>query len=341
MLPDANGNEVQMMCYWSADGKRPMADPVYFLMILYNVDKVEANKKFSKFKDHCDYIKGRWYIEIAKLKELLENKKISHTPSTFPREEANPFRNRIIARFNAFEEGDMSMVIDARNALLNTMNRQAALTSASVSNATTVAGASSVSGASSSSVEEVMPRPLRQKKVAMMPTFPITSNHQAADKTSRIEPAHLMGLLALNSVPPSPISTASVADSVEFTETNPEVLRGLGIDTDQAAPASDKDKSGDMDILEVADESEMQQSSPGADLPAPSAPPAPSAEPAAINASEQEAPVDMDMPDAEKIEEISTGGKFALFMAQVCFFFFKFKNIFDKLGKMVLDSFFF
>ena len=143
------------------------------------------------------------------------------------------------------------------------------------------------------------------------------TNHQAADKTSRIEPAHLLGLLTLNSVPPSPFSTASVADSVEFTETNPEVLRGLGIDTDNDAPASDKDKSGDMDILEVADESEMQQSSTSAQLPAPSVTPAPSADLSAINESEHEAPVDLDMPDAEEIEEISTGGNNALFMAQV------------------------
>ena len=143
------------------------------------------------------------------------------------------------------------------------------------------------------------------------------TNHDSADKTSRIEPAHLLGLLTLNSVPPSPFSTASVADSVEFTETNPEVLRGLGIDTEQAAPASDKEKSGDMHILEVADESEMQQSSTGAEVPAPSAPPAPPAQLPVMNESEQQAPVDMDMPDAEEIEEISTGGKFALFMAQV------------------------
>ena len=61
-------------------------------------------------------------------------------------------------------------------------------------------------------------------------------------------------------------------------------------------------------------------------------------QPAAINASEQEASVDMDMPDAagasqiEKIEEISTGGNFALFMAQVClsFFFYSRTSSFSK-----------
>ncbi len=99
--------------------------------------------------------------------------------------------------------------------------------------------------------------------------------------------------------------------------------------TDEEAPenddevhATDEQAPGDTVMNEVADESEMQQSSTRADLPAPSAPPAPSAQPVAINESDQEAPVGMDMPDAEEIEKISTGGKFALFMAQVCLSFF-------------------
>ena len=94
-------------------------------------------------------------------------------------------------------------------------------------------------------------------------------------------------------------------------------------ENDDEAHATDEQAPGDTVMNEVADESEMQQSSTSADLPAPSAPPAPSAQPVAINESDQEAPVHMDIPDAagafqiEKIEEISTGGKFALFMAQV------------------------
>ena len=168
-LPDAYGNDVQMIAYWSPDGKRPMPDAVHFLSILHNVDKVEANKKLPQIKTHCLMFKGNYFIEIAKLKELLQHNKIPRTPSKFSKSEAEVFRNRIIASFDAFEKGDSSMVI------LNTMNRQAALTSASVSNTPTVPGASSVSGASSSPVEEMMPRPLRQKKVATMPTFPITS----------------------------------------------------------------------------------------------------------------------------------------------------------------------
>jgi hypothetical protein len=128
------------------------------------------------------------------------------------------------------------------------------------------------------------------------------TNHQAtektstADKTSSIKPVHLLGLLDLNRGTPSPylfglldinrgapspslspFSTPSVADSVEFTETNPEALHGLGL---------------------------------------------------GIDAIEQKAP-DMGINDTESEgegEEISTGGNFALFMAQVCLFFFEIQD---------------
>ncbi len=65
------------------------------------------------------------------------------------------------------------------------------------------------------------------------------TNHQ----TSRIKPVHLLGLLDLNHGAPSPSSspfpTASVADSVEFTETNPNGIEVMEQDTpviDQDAP---------------------------------------------------------------------------------------------------------
>jgi hypothetical protein len=50
-----------------------------------------------------------------------------------------------------------------------------------------------------------------------------------------------------------------------------------------------------------------------------------------LNASDQDAPGDAVMKDAtdeSQIDEISTGGNFALFMAQVCLFFLKFKTIY-------------
>jgi hypothetical protein len=117
------------------------------------------------------------------------------------------------------------------------------------------------------------------------------TNNQAADKTSSIQPVHLMGLLDLNRGAPSPclspFSAASVAESVEFTQTNPAAV------VDKEAPAS-----------------------------------------------EQEAPLDSAMPDAEgasQIEEISTGGNFALFMAQVCFFFFEIQDHLMVFLTMVLN----
>ena len=81
------------------------------------------------------------------------------------------------------------------------------------------------------------------------------------------------------SSPASALSTPSVPESLEFTETNPEGIDAIG----QEAPAI-----------------------------------------------EQEAPGDTVMNDTESEGEggeISTGGNFALFMAQVCLsFFLKFKN---------------
>ena len=93
------------------------------------------------------------------------------------------------------------------------------------------------------------------------------TNDQDAKKTSSIKPVHALGLLALNPGPPStsssPLSTPSVAESAEFTETNPEALRGLGIDaSEQEAP----DNSG---MPDAADESEMEQNSTGAALSVP------------------------------------------------------------------------
>ena len=112
-----------------------------------------------------------------------------------------------------------------------------------------------------------------------------TSSKQSADNTSRIESVHISGLLALNPAPVektdvpsksmsplsawtakinamdtgmpsrassscSEFSTPSVADSVEFTETNPEALRGLGLGID----ASDKEASGNATKEQTTDE---------------------------------------------------------------------------------------
>ena len=120
-----------------------------------------------------------------------------------------------------------------------------------------------------------------------------TSSKQAADNTSRIKSVHVLGLLALNRAPvektdvpsnamsplsawaakinvmdtgmpsrasssASDFSTPSVADSVEFTETNP-----AGV-IDKEAPAKDTQAPGDTVMNDTESESEMEQISTGA-----------------------------------------------------------------------------
>ena len=90
------------------------------------------------------------------------------------------------------------------------------------------------------------------------------TNNQAADKTSSMQPVHIMGLLDLNRGAPSPslsgFSAASVAESVEFTETNPAVV------IDKEAPASEEQAPLDSGMPDAADESEMQEISTGGAL---------------------------------------------------------------------------
>ena len=85
--------------------------------------------------------------------------------------------------------------------------------------------------------------------------------HQIATHlTSSIKPVHLSGLLALNPAPPStcpsPFSTPSVADSLEFTETNPAAV----IDKE----ASAIEEAPDTVMNDTESESEIEQISTGA-----------------------------------------------------------------------------
>ena len=131
-----------------------------------------------------------------------------------------------------------------------------------------------------------------------------TSSKQAADNTSRIKPAHVLGLLALNPAPvektgvpssampakidamdawsakidamdtgipsrasssASDFSTPSVPDSVEFNETNPEALCGLGLGIDE----NDKEAPGDAVMNDTESESEGGEISAGAAMAVP------------------------------------------------------------------------
>ncbi len=106
--------------------------------------------------------------------------------------------------------------------------------------------------------KEVLPQPLRQKKVAMMRTFPIMAPVEDTISASASTGQHSPGDTVMSSMAcsySSVLSTPSVAGSVEFTETHPEALHGLDIDKD--ATASDQQASGDTVMLKTANKSLM------------------------------------------------------------------------------------
>ena len=121
------------------------------------------------------------------------------------------------------------------------------------------------------------------------------------------------------SVPNSPTASAASAATATTIATAATVPINAGDAEAAAASVSGLSKlykiRENMNVVGAATSRALPVQS--ADI-APSAPPAPSA-----NANKQ-APGDLDMPDAaaaEPMQEISTGGNFALFMAQVCLFF--------------------
>jgi hypothetical protein len=116
----------------------------------------------------------------------------------------------------------------ATSALINTTNREAAVTGApSASFAEMLARVSPVPTppyGSSSKIDKIRSN-MNGSGAPSAPTN--VTNQQATHLTSSIKPVHLSGLLALNPGPPSTsssFSTPSVADSVEFTETNPAAV---------------------------------------------------------------------------------------------------------------------
>ena len=275
---------------WSADGKRPMWTILESLSI--------ANKKYDQNKHseiclremkkslgneltkHIHNLGGNTpdCMYIDGLEFLVSN--IGDIPG-FATHNARHFRRDFISTLKAFENGDTSMVEDlgpnaawpvntpfsATSAPINTTNREAAVTGApSASFAEMLARVSSVPTppyGSSSKIDKIRSN-MNGSGAPSAPTN--VTHHLAAHLTSSIKPVHLSGLLALNPGPPSTsssFSTPSVAESAEFTETNPEALRGLGIDaSEQEAP----DNSG---MPDAADESEMEQNSTGAALSVP------------------------------------------------------------------------
>jgi hypothetical protein len=100
------------------------------------------------------------------------------------------------------------------------------------------------------------------------------NNDRVADKTSKINISHALALCSIkkefnekewiekeflgpHSNCSSPFSTPSVADSVEFTETNPSAV------IDKQAPASDQQAPGDSVMPDAADGSKITEISTG------------------------------------------------------------------------------
>ncbi len=353
---------MEMKAYRSADGKRLMSVALDFVSIVNKKhDQNEyAKSKWPKLKQSCSVttFNADDLMDIPGLKALLY--KLPYTRD-FPKHNADPYRRDILSTLTAFENGNTSMIEDlgpmaawpadtpfsgrlATYAPINTTNRQAAAASTP-----------------SARIHEIIAR----ASYASYVSNGASASYQPADKTSRINPVHVSGLLALNPGPldksnskevlpqrgrqkmvatmrafpgqeaisaaampsisssaASPFSTPSVAESVEFTETNPK-----GIDAmEQEAPPMDQDASGDPGMNDTESDSEKEQT------------------PAAVMekeapASEQQAPVDNGMPDAT--DEISTGANFALFMAQVCFFFFLFQDHHGQVAHDGLEFLFF
>ncbi len=114
----------------------------------------------------------------------------------------------------------------------------------------------------------------------------------------------------------SAFSTPSVADSVEFTETNPETLRGLGIGID----ANDKEATDDTAMLSRASSSATVAESVGF---IETNPEALRGLGLGIDTNDKEAPGDAVMNDAadeSEMQDISTGADLAVPMQKVCLF---------------------
>ena len=214
--------EQQVRACWSPDAKRPILELLHSVSIVKKQPEDKAKPDVRKIKKYCPFetIKEKDYMEIATFLEMLDKDMIPYTRDFGPAM-AKPYRDAIKATLKAFLNGDTWMITDLRPRYPSWEQQAASASAQAASNDSS------------------------QFSIDM---------HQAADKTSSIEPAHLLGLLDLNRGAPSPClsPTASVADSVEFTETNPAAV------IEKAAPASDLQSQDDTVMNEIEPESEME-----------------------------------------------------------------------------------
>ena len=225
--------EQQVRARWSLDGKRPMLGLLQFVSTVKKQPEDKAKpdvrdlKKYFKFET----IRFQEYAEIATLLEMLDKDVIRHTRDFGP-VVAKPFRDAIKATLTAYLNGDSSMITDLRPRIPSWAEQAASASAKAVAK-----DSSQFSG----NIDE------------------------ATDKTSSIEPAHLLGLLDLNRGASSPClsRTASVADSVEFTETNPAAV------IEKAAPASDLQAPDDTVMNDIEPEADIEEFSTAAPSSAP------------------------------------------------------------------------
>jgi hypothetical protein len=111
-----------MRTWWSKDGKSYMLGIINFLSIVNKHEECAARevwrairKKMSKAEKDCksetinDRHRAKDIMHIADILELLHTEYIGYTKN-FPKENADPFRDTIIATLTAFENGDTSMI---------------------------------------------------------------------------------------------------------------------------------------------------------------------------------------------------------------------------------------
>jgi hypothetical protein len=310
---------MEMKAYRSADGKRLMSMALDFVSIVYKkYDQNEyAKTKWLKLKPSCSFttFNGDDLMDIPGLKALLYKLPITRG---FPKHNADPYRRDILSTLTAFENGNTSMIEDlgpiaawpsaaalphadtpfsgrlATYAPINTTNRQAAAASTP-----------------SARIREIIAR----ASYASYVSNGASASYQPADKTSRIRPVHVSGLLALN---PGPL------DKSNSKEVLPQRGRQKMVATMRAFPGQEAISAAAMPSISssaaspfstpsVAESVEFTETNPkGIDAMEQEAPPI-----------QQDAPGDI-MNDTESESEdgeISAGGNFARFMAQVCLFF--------------------
>jgi hypothetical protein len=194
----------KMRAYWSADGKRFKPVVLDFISIVnqqYDENTLAKRVWQPKFKrDHkfenSMHSSGLEILDISNLNKLLGLLPYTHP---LPEKPGKLFRALIRADLTALENGDTSMIEDlgrfaawpADMVFMDTAAPTDAANRGAERISEIIARASVENQAydTSSRIErvEVLPRPVRQKMVASMRTFPITEAEAASSGASAMQ----------------------------------------------------------------------------------------------------------------------------------------------------------